>query len=73
MASAVLFERHPLERTVRWRTVANELSMTFVTGMRIPVPAHPAGTALVLAYGVTIRDEGHREHVSGQADPYDEP
>src|ERR1700732_5463850 len=27
MASAVLFERHPLERTVRWRTVANELSM----------------------------------------------
>jgi hypothetical protein len=24
MASAVLFERHPLERTVRWRTVANE-------------------------------------------------
>src|SRR5881227_2459616 len=34
MASAVLFERHPLERTVRWRTVANELSTTFVTGMR---------------------------------------
>jgi hypothetical protein len=25
MASAVLFERHPLERTVRWRTVANKL------------------------------------------------
>lgn len=23
---------------------------------------------LVLAYGVTIRDEGHREHVGGQAD-----
>ena len=44
-----------------------------LTGMRITVPAHPAGTALVLAYGVTIRDEGHREHVSGQADPYDEP
>jgi hypothetical protein len=49
------------------------LSSALVTGMRIPVPAHPAGTALVLAYGVTIRDEGHREHVSGQADPYDEP
>jgi hypothetical protein len=48
-------------------------SIALVTGMRIPVPAHPAGTALVLAYGVTIRDEGHREHVSGQADPYDEP
>jgi hypothetical protein len=30
MASAVLFERHPFERTVRWRTVANELSMTLV-------------------------------------------
>ena len=25
-----LFERHPLERTVRWRTVANELSMGLV-------------------------------------------
>ncbi len=43
--------------------------MALVTGMRIPVLAHPAGTALALAYGVTIRDEGHREHVSGQADP----
>jgi hypothetical protein len=62
-----------LGRTVRWRTVANELSMMLVTGMRIVVSAHPAGIALVLAYGVTIRDEGHREHVSGQADPYDEP
>ena len=41
-------------------------SIAFVTGMRIPVPAHRAGTALVLAYGVTIRDEGHREHVSGR-------
>ena len=30
MASAVLLERHPLERTVRWRTVANELSMGLV-------------------------------------------
>ena len=48
-------------------------SIAFVTGMRITVPAYPAGTALVLAYGVTIRDEGHREHVSGQADSYDEP
>ena len=37
------------------------------------MPARPARTALVLAYGVTIRDEGHREHVSGQADLYDEP
>jgi hypothetical protein len=31
--------------------------------------AHSFGwDGLVLAYGVTIRDEGHREHVSGQAD-----
>src|SRR5271167_2606787 len=30
MASAVLFERHPLERTVRWRMVANELSITLL-------------------------------------------
>jgi hypothetical protein len=48
-------------------------SIAFVTGMRITVPARPAWIALVLAYGVTIRDEGHREHVSGQADLYDEP
>ena len=67
-----MLERHRLARTVRWRTVANE-SMTLVAGMTITVPAHPAGTALVLAYGVTIRYEGHREHVSGQADLHDEP
>ncbi len=73
IASAVLLERHPLDAHGSVAHVANVLSMTFVTGMRIPVPAHPAGAALVLAYGVTIRDEGHREHVSGQADPYDEP
>src|SRR5580704_16814501 len=30
MAIAVLFERHPLERTVRCRTVANVLSMGLV-------------------------------------------
>ena len=37
------------------------------------MPARPARTALVPAYGVTIRDKGHREHVSGQADLYDKP
>ena len=58
----------PLVRTAR-RSFELSASMAFATGMRITVPAHPAGTALVLAYGVTIRDEGHREHVSGQADP----
>ena len=30
MASAVLFERHPFERMVRWRTVAKVLSMGLV-------------------------------------------
>src|SRR5437868_12956624 len=29
MARAVLFDRHPLERIVRWRTVANVLSTGF--------------------------------------------
>ena len=29
-----LVGRHPLERTVRWRTVANELSMTLVVRKR---------------------------------------
>src|SRR5271168_947986 len=46
-----LVRKASLGAHVRWRTVANELSMTLVTGMRISVPAHPAGTALVLAYG----------------------
>jgi len=31
------FERHPLERTVRWRTVANELSMTLVRVQVLPM------------------------------------
>ncbi len=73
IAMAELFERQPLDRTVRCRTVPNVFSIWFVTGMRITVPARPAWIALVLAYGVTIRDEGHREHVSGQADAYVEP
>ena len=30
MASAVLFDRQPFERTVRWRIVANVLSIGFV-------------------------------------------
>jgi len=33
IASAVLFERQPFERIVRCRTVANVLSIGFVTGM----------------------------------------
>jgi hypothetical protein len=41
--------------------------------LKIAVPARSAGTGLVPAYGATIRDEGHREHASGQADVFDEP
>jgi len=73
MASAVFLERQPFDRVLRWRTVTNALSIGFVTGMRITVPARLAWIALVLAYGVTNRDEGHREHVSGRADAYVEP
>ena len=71
-AAALSEGKCPLVLTAR-RSFEFNASIAFVTGMRIAVPAHPAGTALVLAYGATIRDEGHREHVSGQADPYDEP
>ena len=69
ISRAVGCDNAPLARTVRWRTVANTLWIGLVTGMRIAVPAPPAGTS-VLVYGATIRDEGHREHVSGQADTY---
>jgi hypothetical protein len=33
MASAVLLERQPFDRIVRWRTVAKVLSIGLVTGM----------------------------------------
>jgi hypothetical protein len=46
-----LVDRQPFDRMLRCRTVAKVLSMGFVTGMRIAVPAFPA-------YGATIRDEG---------------
>src|SRR6476646_7103030 len=55
------------------RSRAFTLSIALVTGMRIAVPAPPVGNMRFLAYGATIRDEGHREHVSGQADLQDEP
>src|SRR5438105_2087011 len=41
--------------------------------MRIAVPSRSAGIGLVPAYGATIRDEGHWEHASGQADTHHEP
>ena len=37
MASAVLLERHPLDRTVRCRTVANVLSMGFGGAQMLPM------------------------------------
>jgi hypothetical protein len=37
MASAVRFERHPFDRTVRWRTVAKVLSMGFVVRKCFPM------------------------------------
>jgi hypothetical protein len=52
----------PRARTAR-RSFAFRASMALVTGMRMAVPPYPAGTASVLAYGETVRDEGHREHV----------
>jgi hypothetical protein len=55
----------PLARTAR-RSFAFRASMALVTGMRVAVPAQPAGATSVLVYGETIRDEGHREHVVGR-------
>src|SRR5438132_11804318 len=48
-------------------------SIALVTGMRIAVRSRSAGIDLVPAYGATIRDEGHWEHASGQADTHHEP
>jgi hypothetical protein len=52
----------PRARTAR-RNLAFRASMEFVTGMQILVPVSSGWGGLgVLAYGTTIRDEGHREH-----------
>jgi hypothetical protein len=72
MASAVLLDRHPFDRIVRWRTVAKVLSMGFVTGMRF------LGANVLLRYlhrGVWCdhRDRGTGSTKCGQADAYDEP
>src|SRR4051794_21873909 len=48
-------------------------SSGLVTGMKIAVLTRSAGACGFPAYGATIRDEGHREHVSGQADVHHEP
>ena len=57
MSLAVLGDSEPLVRTVRCRTVANTLSIGFVTGMRMAVPISRRGFWTV-AYGATIRDRG---------------
>ena len=61
MASAVLFERHPFDRVVRWRTVAKVLSIGLVTGMRMAVPISRRG---FLDRGIWCDHPGrrHREH-----------
>ena len=66
MASAVLFERHPLERTVRWRTVANELSTTFVTGMRFLGANVRLRCFYIVAYGATIGTEAPGARSAGR-------
>jgi hypothetical protein len=61
IASAVLLDRQPFDRIVRWRTVAKVLSMGLVTGIRFSV----------LMFGCGFQDRGvwcdhpgqrHREH-----------
>lgn len=45
-------------------------SIGLVTGMQIPVPVLSGwGGLRVLAYGATIRDEGHREHAEWAGAP----
>src|SRR4029079_12045977 len=57
MASAVLLDRHPFDRIVRWRTVAKVLSMGFVTGMRFLGANVLAAVFYIVAYGATIGTE----------------
>jgi len=71
--SNAIFAQALVAKACQYRLNGAGAKIGFVTGMRITVPARPAWIALVLVYGVTIRDEGHREHVSGQADAYVEP
>jgi hypothetical protein len=61
MSLAVLGDRDPFVRTVRCRTVANTLSIGFVTGIRFLVPMFGCG---VRHRGVWCDHPGqrHREH-----------
>lgn len=65
MASAVLFERQPFDRIVRWRTVANVLSIGFVTGMSLVGASIDGFTTLT--YGCVIGIGGTRSTEGGQA------
>jgi len=60
LVAASSLGKWPLALTAR-RSLEFSASMALVTGMKIAVPARSAGIS-VLAYGATIRDEGHREH-----------
>ena len=57
MVFAVSCDKAPFMRTVRWRTVANTLSIEFVTGMKSRRRCLAAVFGIA-AYGVTIRDRG---------------
>ena len=48
---------------VRRRISRIRRSSGLLTGMMIAVSACLVGATAALAYGATIRDEGHREHV----------
>ena len=65
MASAVLFDRQPFDRIVRWRTVANVLSIGLVTGMSFVGASMDYGSAFDV--GSDHRDRGARSTEGGQA------
>ena len=73
IASAVLLDRQPFGRMVRWRTVAKVLSMGLVTGMRVSRCQCSAAIFKIVAYGATIGTEAPGARRCGQADAFDEP
>src|SRR5664279_4083564 len=75
IASAVLLDRHPFDRIVRWRTVAKVLSMGLVVRrcfqcsagksyqQRVPILAQAVGRLLV--FGRVALDEGIERQLGG--------
>ncbi|MGY3413150.1 hypothetical protein ACVWZV_009316 [Bradyrhizobium sp. GM5.1] len=66
IASAVLLDRQPFDRMVRWRTVAKVLSMGLVTGMRVSRCRCSAAVFCVVAYGATIGTEAPGARCAGR-------